>query len=154
MQLIRKVRLVCNMATQSKSSLEKEGEEEEEEDDSIEGTVFSKSWVLSLLAKLVRAVEEGPSENGGEEEKERECELDEALENELCLLWDLTVNKVRNNYYSCDNNYSVEIGNCIIFGRPQLGSVINWLYYQIKICQTYGTRERGKEGEESEIILM
>lgn len=118
------------MATQSKSSLEKEGEEEEEEDDSIEGTVFSKSWVLSLLVKLVRAVEEGPSENGGEEEKEKECELDEALENELCLLWDLTVNKVRNYYYySCDNNYSVKIGNCIIFGRPQLGSVINWLYY-------------------------
>ncbi|XP_011404743.1 PREDICTED: protein saal1-like [Amphimedon queenslandica] len=61
--------------------------EKEENDDAIEGTVFSRSWVLSLLVKLVRAAEETPSE-----EDERNYELEETTENELCLLWDLTVN--------------------------------------------------------------
>ena len=67
-------------------------EREEENDDTIEGTVFSKSWVLSLLVKLVRAAEERPSED------EEEFELEETLENELCMLWDLTVNTVSLNF--------------------------------------------------------
>lgn len=64
---------------------------EEENDDTIEGTVFSKSWVLSLLVKLVRGAEEASPEDP---ERDRDYELDETTENELCLLWDLTVNTV------------------------------------------------------------
>lgn len=100
------------------------------DDDVIKDTVFSKAWLLSLLVKLVSAVdsnkegvvrihphlmsdrvreeeirEEEVRENDVREEEVREEELrekdlrdegalDETIENDLCLLWDLTVNKV------------------------------------------------------------
>lgn len=102
----------------------------EENSDAIGETVFSKSWVLSLLVKAVSIVaEEGggshklaPSgtfaeqckdspqsgrestENEGEvkkedeqdEEKEKDdvMELDEQVENDLCQLWDASMNEV------------------------------------------------------------
>lgn len=78
--------------------------EKEEDGDTIRGTVYSKSWVLSLLVKLINTVEF--TTEGEKEERNNELslnnegqteggELDERIENDLCLLWDVSVTSVR-----------------------------------------------------------
>lgn len=94
--------------------------------DKIGSTVFSKAWVLALLVKAVRCV---PTEKGSGEEKEYGSDLegesskvvevgesskvtandgegdrvlDLGLEEELCVLWDASMNTVSaRSIYMC-----------------------------------------------------
>lgn len=82
------------------------------QDDSIGDTVFSKAWVLSILVEILENVEAVVNEanpsgeegrvNGSEEEN---ClteeggaggvvELEEGLEERVCILWDASMNVV------------------------------------------------------------
>ena len=81
----------------------------EDDDDkhstAVSGTLFSKSWILSLLIKLIEAVEDTPELSYNEipladTEGITECTnndetlLNEDLEADLCQLWDLSINSV------------------------------------------------------------
>ena len=93
--------------------------DEQKDDTSIGDTVFSKSWALSVLVRAVEAVFKGSEgslksgegkgeggegetgeevgkgkREGGEEEREEDS-LDKGLEEDLCHLWDASMNSVR-----------------------------------------------------------
>ncbi|CAI5763311.1 protein SAAL1 [Podarcis lilfordi] len=69
---------------------------DEEEDvvpgDSIRNTVYSKHWFFSVLTKLIEVVssKEDESELNNVEEQ---LELDEELENDICKVWDMSMDK-------------------------------------------------------------
>lgn len=84
--------------------------------DAIGDTVFSKAWALSMLVKAVALVDkkdddEADGEGADGDQKsdlsappakkpahdyiDRRLELDEETDNDLCRLWDATVNQVR-----------------------------------------------------------
>ena len=72
--------------------------------DNIGETVFSKKWVLGTLMKLVQSLqtstedsEDGENDEHAEpREDENSHELSDAFERELCELWDMSMNAVRN----------------------------------------------------------
>ena len=98
--------------------------------DAIDGTTFRKSMVISLLLQLLESVREDVGDSGmqvndsttrppdGDENRDQlkrashivKPDLDECLENELCKLWDASVNPVCQsilyNYYYY-NNYNI-----------------------------------------------
>ncbi|XP_048242098.1 protein saal1-like [Haliotis rufescens] len=59
--------------------------------DSIGQTAFSKHWLFTTLMKLIQEVDK---ENEGKEAAESEfgVDVDEDLQNELCKLWDMSMN--------------------------------------------------------------
>ncbi|KAJ8299249.1 hypothetical protein KUTeg_023309 [Tegillarca granosa] len=59
------------------------------EADSIGNTTFSKHWLFSTLMKLIEEVER---ESKTTEETEFGVDVDEELQNELCKLWDMSMN--------------------------------------------------------------
>ena len=96
-----------------------EGEETKSSDiDAIGDTVFSKAWALSMLVKAVALVDKKDDDKAEGEESgaadgedkrdigappakkpahdyvDRKLELDEETDNDLCRLWDATVNQV------------------------------------------------------------
>lgn len=60
------------------------------EADAISNTTFSKHWLFSTLMKLIEEVEKDSEE--GEDEPEFGLDVDEELQNELCKLWDISMN--------------------------------------------------------------
>lgn len=72
--------------------------------DNIGETVFSKKWVLGTLMKLAQSLqtstedsEDGENDEHAEpREDENSHELSDAFERELCELWDMSMNAVRN----------------------------------------------------------
>ncbi|XP_034976493.2 protein SAAL1 [Zootoca vivipara] len=70
--------------------------DDDEEDvvpgDSIRNTVYSKHWFFSVLTKLIEVVssKEDESELNNVEEQ---VELDEDLENDICKVWDMSMDK-------------------------------------------------------------
>ncbi|XP_053497092.1 protein saal1 isoform X2 [Ictalurus furcatus] len=60
----------------------------DEEDDAIGETVYSKHWLFSTLTRLIQMVTEQESEEG-----EGLIELSDELEEELCKVWDMAMNK-------------------------------------------------------------
>ncbi|XP_063293697.1 protein SAAL1 [Pelobates fuscus] len=60
--------------------------------DSIGTTVFSKHWLFSTLTKLVKFVE-SDQKTKNEEGEDVPLELDEELEDEVCKLWDMSMNE-------------------------------------------------------------
>lgn len=52
--------------------------------DKIGDTSYSRKWLFSLLVKLLKSIKDTEFDV---------CELDSDLEEELCCLWDLTVNR-------------------------------------------------------------
>ena len=60
--------------------------------DTIENTVFSKTWVLRTLFKLTEAIK------SNEDSPNTECKRaknEDNLDGELCKLWDMSMNAVR-----------------------------------------------------------
>ncbi|XP_033751268.1 protein saal1-like [Pecten maximus] len=51
---------------------------------------FSKHWLFSTLMKLIEEVEKDPEQ--GDEDAEFGLDVDEELQNELCKLWDISMN--------------------------------------------------------------
>ncbi|XP_077143250.1 protein SAAL1 isoform X1 [Ranitomeya variabilis] len=69
-------------------------DEEEQKEDSIGSTVYSKHWFFSTLTRLIQLVTEKdksqPAAAGGEEIS---MELDEDMENDICKVWDMSMNE-------------------------------------------------------------
>ncbi|XP_030056957.1 protein SAAL1 isoform X2 [Microcaecilia unicolor] len=60
-------------------------EEEGPEGDAIGDTVYSKHWMFNTLTKLIEAISEGDGE--------MLTDLDEDMENEICKLWDISMDE-------------------------------------------------------------
>ena len=60
--------------------------------DTIENTVFSKTWVLRTLFKLTEAIKS--NENSSNTEY-KGAKNEDNLDGELCKLWDMSMNAVR-----------------------------------------------------------
>ncbi|XP_076450782.1 uncharacterized protein LOC143286837 [Babylonia areolata] len=67
---------------------------EEANADFIKGTGYSKIWVYSVLLNLMQEVERHVSLEAEPEENESGIvEVSESQQNELCILWDITMNE-------------------------------------------------------------
>ncbi|XP_053304831.1 protein SAAL1 [Spea bombifrons] len=60
--------------------------------DSIGSTVYSKHWFFSTLTKLIEAVTR-KEERKDKEGEEAPAELDEDMENDICKVWDMSMNE-------------------------------------------------------------
>ncbi|XP_045022824.1 protein SAAL1-like isoform X2 [Daphnia magna] len=74
------------------SSVEENGEAITEDDERLKGdaigdTLYSESWILKTLMKLTE------NHNNFETQESNAVELDESLETDLCLLWDMSADK-------------------------------------------------------------
>ncbi|XP_053141142.1 protein SAAL1 [Hemicordylus capensis] len=60
--------------------------------DSIGNTVYSKHWLFSILTKLIEVIS---SKKDGSElnDVEEQMELDEDMENDICKVWDMSMDK-------------------------------------------------------------
>ncbi|XP_069133281.1 protein saal1-like [Argopecten irradians] len=81
------------------------------EADAISNTTFSKHWLFSTLMKLIEEVEKDSEE--GEDEPEFGLDVDEELQNELCKLWDISMNMdicaLIDLFWDCCHNLSVQV---------------------------------------------
>ncbi|KAM9302313.1 protein SAAL1 [Gastrophryne carolinensis] len=66
-------------------------DEEEPPGDSIGTTVYSKHWFFSTLTKLIDVVTGDKKKPGADEEIS--VELDEDMENDICKVWDMSMNE-------------------------------------------------------------
>ncbi|GAB1292118.1 Protein SAAL1 [Apodemus speciosus] len=71
------------------------GQEDEEDlagGDRIGSTVYSKHWLFGVLSGLIQTVtpESGPS---GSDDEEEQVELAEEMENEICRVWDMSMDE-------------------------------------------------------------
>lgn len=58
--------------------------------DVIKGTAFSKQWLFTVLMKLIQEVDK--QNESGNTENEFGVDVDEDLQDELCNLWDMSMN--------------------------------------------------------------
>ncbi|XP_017653728.1 protein SAAL1 isoform X2 [Nannospalax galili] len=71
-------------------------DQEEEQDpaggDCVGRTVYSKHWLFGVLSGLIQTV---TSENAksGSDDKESQMELDEEMENDICRVWDMSMDE-------------------------------------------------------------
>ncbi|KAK3101312.1 hypothetical protein FSP39_002616 [Pinctada imbricata] len=65
------------------------------EADTIHNTTYSKHWLFSTLMKLIQEVDKEEASN---EESEFGLDVDEELQNELCKLWDMSMNTEVSNF--------------------------------------------------------
>ncbi|XP_049568821.1 protein SAAL1 isoform X3 [Orcinus orca] len=73
----------------------REEEEEEEEaavGDCIGSTVYSKHWLFGVLTGLMQIVSPENSKSSSDHE-EQQMELDEEMENEICRVWDMSMDE-------------------------------------------------------------
>ncbi|CAN2391029.1 Serum amyloid A-like 1 [Pristimantis euphronides] len=69
-------------------------DEEGQTEDSIGTTVYSKHWFFSTLSKLIQLVtERDKSQAEEEEDDDDEMALDEDMENDICKVWDMSMNQ-------------------------------------------------------------
>uniref|UniRef100_A0A2K5F051 Serum amyloid A like 1 n=1 Tax=Aotus nancymaae TaxID=37293 RepID=A0A2K5F051_AOTNA len=70
-------------------------EEEEEEvagGDCIGSTVYSKHWLFGVLSGLIQIVSPENTKSSSDDE-EQQMELDEEMENEICRVWDMSMDE-------------------------------------------------------------
>ncbi|XP_075044495.1 protein SAAL1 isoform X2 [Mixophyes fleayi] len=65
-------------------------DEEEPSVDSIQNTVYSKHWFFSTLTKLIEMITENDKSEAGDDSS---VELDEDMENNICKVWDMSMNE-------------------------------------------------------------
>ncbi|XP_063802407.1 protein SAAL1 isoform X2 [Pseudophryne corroboree] len=65
-------------------------DEEASPEDTIANTVFSKHWFFSTLTKLIETITE---KEKAEADKETWDDLDEDMENDICKVWDMSMNE-------------------------------------------------------------
>ncbi|XP_060624017.2 protein SAAL1 [Anolis sagrei] len=62
--------------------------------DSIGSTVYSKHWLFSVLTKLIEIITPKKDEDSEvNNEEEEEMELDDDMENDICKVWDMSMDK-------------------------------------------------------------
>eukprot|EP00069_Balaena_mysticetus_P000795 bmy_03616T0 len=74
--------------------LSRDGDEEEEAagGDCIGSTVYSKHWLFGVLSGLIQIVSPENSKSSSDDE-EQQIELDEEMENEICRVWDMSMDE-------------------------------------------------------------
>ncbi|XP_045146943.1 protein SAAL1 isoform X2 [Echinops telfairi] len=72
-------------------SREEEEDEKVARGDCVGSTVYSKHWLFGVLSGLIQAVNPEDSKSGPDEEQK--VELDEELENDICRIWDMSMDE-------------------------------------------------------------
>ncbi|XP_055991552.1 protein SAAL1 isoform X2 [Sorex fumeus] len=67
-------------------------EEDEASGDCIGGTVYSKHWLFGVLSGLIQLVTPEDTKTTSDDE-EQQKELDEEVENEICRVWDMSMDE-------------------------------------------------------------
>ncbi|XP_054131581.1 protein SAAL1 [Melozone crissalis] len=65
---------------------------EEEEGDAVGNTVYSKHWLFSVLTRLIEVIAPAEPDPGASPEGAR-TELDEEMENDICKVWDMSMDE-------------------------------------------------------------
>ncbi|NWZ35963.1 SAAL1 protein, partial [Brachypodius atriceps] len=65
---------------------------EEEEGDAVGNTVYSKHWLFSVLTRLIEVIAPAEPDPAGSPEGAR-TELDEEMENDICKVWDMSMDE-------------------------------------------------------------
>ncbi|XP_015272773.1 PREDICTED: protein SAAL1 isoform X1 [Gekko japonicus] len=61
--------------------------------DSIGNTVYSKHWLFSVLTKLIEVISSKKSDSSEPNNVDIQVELDEDIENDICKVWDMSMDK-------------------------------------------------------------
>ncbi|XP_037258083.1 protein SAAL1 isoform X2 [Falco rusticolus] len=67
-------------------------EAEEEEGDAVGNTVYSKHWLFSILSRLIEVISPEKTDPTVSPE-ETQTELDEEMENDICKVWDMSMDE-------------------------------------------------------------
>ncbi|XP_054999918.1 protein SAAL1 isoform X2 [Sorex araneus] len=67
-------------------------EEDEASGDCIGGTVYSKHWLFGVLSGLIQLVSPKDTKTSSDDEDQQK-ELDEEMENEICRVWDMSMDE-------------------------------------------------------------
>ncbi|KAB0347764.1 hypothetical protein FD754_012621 [Muntiacus muntjak] len=71
----------------------RDGDEEEAAGgDCIGSTVYSKHWLFGVLSRLIQMVSPENAKSSSDDE-EQQMELDEEMENEICRVWDMSMDE-------------------------------------------------------------
>ncbi|RLW10274.1 hypothetical protein DV515_00002466 [Chloebia gouldiae] len=65
---------------------------EEEEGDAVGNTVYSKHWLFSVLTRLIEVIAPAEPDPAGSPQGAR-TELDEEMENDICKVWDMSMDE-------------------------------------------------------------
>ncbi|XP_068050138.1 protein SAAL1 [Anomalospiza imberbis] len=65
---------------------------EEEEGDAVGNTVYSKHWLFSVLTRLIEVIAPAEPDPAASPEGAR-TELDEEMENDICKVWDMSMDE-------------------------------------------------------------
>nr|KAF6438953.1 serum amyloid A like 1 [Molossus molossus] len=71
---------------------EEDDEEEVAGGDCIGSTVYSKHWLFGVLSGLIQIVSPENTKSSSDDE-EQQMELDEEMENEICRVWDMSMDE-------------------------------------------------------------
>ncbi|PNJ47532.1 SAAL1 isoform 13, partial [Pongo abelii] len=71
---------------------DKEEKEEVAGGDCIGSTVYSKHWLFGVLSGLIQIVSPENTKSNSDDE-EQQTELDEEMENEICRVWDMSMDE-------------------------------------------------------------
>ncbi|XP_073072399.1 protein SAAL1 [Manis javanica] len=74
-------------------SRDKNEEEEVAGGDCIGGTVYSKHWLFGVLSGLIQIVSPENTKSGSDDDDKYQMELDEEMENEICKVWDMSMDE-------------------------------------------------------------
>ncbi|XP_030416384.1 protein SAAL1 isoform X1 [Gopherus evgoodei] len=69
-----------------------DAEDEQAAGDSIGNTVYSRHWLFSILTKLIEVISPEKSDSNSNHE-EVQTELDEEMENDICKMWDMSMDE-------------------------------------------------------------
>ncbi|XP_072475736.1 protein SAAL1 isoform X1 [Notamacropus eugenii] len=70
-----------------------EAEAEDAGGDSIGATIYSKHWLFGVLGSLIQLINPEKAKTRANEEEEQVTELDEEMENEICKVWDMSMDE-------------------------------------------------------------
>nr|XP_036882967.1 protein SAAL1 isoform X2 [Manis javanica] len=74
-------------------SRDKNEEEEVAGGDCIGSTVYSKHWLFGVLSGLIQIVSPENTKSGSDDDDKYQMELDEEMENEICKVWDMSMDE-------------------------------------------------------------
>ncbi|XP_036620045.1 protein SAAL1 [Trichosurus vulpecula] len=61
--------------------------------DSIGATIYSKHWLFGVLGSLIQLINPEKAKSKANEEEQQLKELDEEMENEICRVWDMSMDE-------------------------------------------------------------
>ncbi|XP_078239990.1 protein SAAL1 isoform X1 [Pogona vitticeps] len=102
--------------------------------DSIGNTVYSKLWLFNVLKKLIELV--SPKKDDSElNNVEEELELDEDMENDICKVWDMSMNKDIALFLQAFNAPGIFMGVFAKSNCPRLTEICVGILGNMACCQ-------------------